>query len=59
MSLPELERFAQGKLAISKEHAMIVRGDKRVPYGKFVEIVDRLKKVGVTKLGIMGLSSKQ
>lgn len=56
VTLPELEKAVHAKVLQDKEHAVVVRGDKNVDYGKFVEIVDRLKLAGVTKLGIMGTS---
>ena len=59
ISLPELERLARAKIKRSPQHAVVVRGDEKVPYGKFVEIVDCLKQAGVTKLGIVGLSGKK
>jgi len=51
----ELEDYARKQVKSNPDHAVLVRGDERVPYGKFVEIVDLLKKAGVTHLGIVGL----
>lgn len=58
MTVPELEKLARHKLSTNKEHAVVIRGDEKVPYGKFVEIVDHLKQAGVTRIGIMGLAGK-
>ncbi|MBI4027471.1 MAG: biopolymer transporter ExbD [Verrucomicrobia bacterium] len=54
----ELEEIARSKIRANPEHPVLVRGDEKVPYGKFVEVVDRLKHAGVVKLGIMGLAVK-
>ena len=55
VNLAELEHIARSKVLQNPQYAVLVRGDEKVPYGKFVEIVDRLKQAGVTKLGIMGM----
>ncbi len=59
VTLPELEEIARDKIRISPQHAVLVRGDEKVSYGKFVEIVDRLKQAGVSKFGIMGLAENK
>jgi len=59
MTLAELEALARSRIKANPEHAVLVRGDEKVPYGKFVEIVDHLRKAGVAKLGIVGLAEKQ
>lgn len=59
VTLDELEKFARGKIAMDSQHAVLVRGDEKVPYGRFVEIVDRLKQAGVSKLGIIGIATKK
>jgi biopolymer transport protein ExbD len=59
MSLKELEDYARGRVQTDPNHAMLVRGDERVPYGKFIEVIDTLKKAKVTRLGIVGMVGKQ
>ena len=58
-ALPELEQIARSKILKDPQHAMLIRGDEKVPYGKFVEIVDCLKHAGVAKLGIVGTTAKK
>lgn len=50
----QIEALARAKVRADPEHPVLVRGDAKVSYGNFVEIVDRLKAAGVTKLGIVG-----
>lgn len=54
MDLKELQSYARSWVQTNPNHAVLVRGDERVPYGKFVEVLDRLKQAGVTRLGIVG-----
>lgn len=56
VSLAEIERITRKEIMQDPKHAVLVRGDEKVPYGKFVEIVDHLKRAGVTKLGIVGIA---
>jgi biopolymer transport protein ExbD len=56
ISLADVEKWAKNEVRSNPDQAVLVRGDERVPYGKFVEVVDRLKKAGVTKIGIVGLA---
>lgn len=56
ISLADVEKWARNEVRSNPDQAVLVRGDERVPYGKFVEVVDRLKKAGVTKIGIVGLA---
>ncbi len=58
ISILDLERLAKNEIKNDPQHAVVVRGDEKVPYGKFVEIVDHLKLAGVTKLGIVGITGK-
>ncbi len=58
ITLAALEAEMKEQIRKDPQHAVIVRGDEKVPYGKFVEIVDHLKQSGVTKLGIMGIAPK-
>jgi len=58
VSANEIEQIIRRKIAGDAQHAVLVRGDEKVPYGKFVEIVDQLKRAGVTKLGIVGITNK-
>ena len=53
----QIEALARDKVRADPEHPVLVRGDEKVPYGRFVEVVDRLKAAGVTKLGIVGSTS--
>ena len=57
VSLAEIEALTRAKVRADPQHPVLVRGDEKVPYGQFVEIVDRLKLAGVTKLGIVGSSA--
>jgi biopolymer transport protein TolR len=57
VSLSDIEQIVRRKITDDPQHAVLVRGDEKVPYGKFVEIVDHLKHAGVTKLGIVGITS--
>jgi biopolymer transport protein TolR len=59
MALADIEILVHSKILQNPDHPVLVRGDERVPYGKFVEIIDRLKLAGVTKLGIVGLTDNQ
>ncbi len=59
VSLAEIEQIARAKVQGDPQHAVLVRGDEKVPYGRFVEVVDHLKLAGVTKLGIVGMPTKQ
>lgn len=56
LSLSDIEQWARNETRTNPDQAVLVRGDERVPYGKFVEVVDRLKSAGVTKIGIVGLA---
>lgn len=56
LNVEELQKLATGRVRANAQHAVVVRGDEKVPYGKFVEVVDHLKLAGVTKLGIVGIT---
>jgi len=58
VTFPELEQIVRTLLQHNPQQAVVIRGDEKVNYGKFVEIVDKLKLAGVTKLGIANLVSK-
>jgi biopolymer transport protein ExbD len=58
VSLIEIEQIVKRKIMEDPQHPVVIRGDEKVPYGKFVEIVDHLKKAGVIKLGMGGISNK-
>jgi len=58
VTLSQLETLMRTAVQKDPQHAVAVRGDEKVPYGKFVEIVDHLKQAGVTRLGIMGTPPK-
>ena len=53
----ELEQLVRVQIQHDPQHAVVIRGDEKVNYGKFVEIVDKLKLAGVGKLGIANLAS--
>jgi biopolymer transport protein ExbD len=59
MSLSEIQELAREKIGNNPQHGVLVRGDEKVPYGKFIEIVDTLKRAGVSKLGMVGLAGSQ
>ncbi len=52
VTLPELENLLRTKIHADPQHAVLIRGDKNGNYGKSVEIIDRLRLVGVTKFGL-------
>lgn len=54
----QLGQAARALIQRNPQQAVVVRGDKNVPYGRFVEIVDQLKLAGVSKLGIASLGTK-
>jgi len=56
VTMAELESLAKARIATDPDHGIVIRGDERVPYGRFVELVDRLRGAGVTRLGIMGVA---
>lgn len=58
VTFTELEQAARALVLQNPQQAVVVRGDEKVPYGRFVEIVDRLKLAGITKLGIASLGTK-
>ncbi len=54
----EIEQLVRSKIQTDPQYAVLVRGDEKVPYGRFVEVVDHLKLAGVTRLGIVGMAKK-
>lgn len=58
VSPAQIEALARAKVRADPQHPVLVRGDEKVPYGRFVEVVDRLKAAGVTKLGIVGSTAQ-
>ncbi len=53
MKLTELSPALAEKLQKQPNQAVYLRADKGVPYGKVVEVMAVLQKVGVKKLGMM------
>ena len=51
-SVPELDAELRQKFAEDPEVPVVIRGDTQAAYGKVVEILDVLKGVGITKIGL-------
>lgn len=49
---PELEAEMRQRFAEDPDVPVVIRGDTRAAYGKVVEILDVLKGVGITKIGL-------
>ncbi|MEN8152780.1 MAG: biopolymer transporter ExbD [Acidobacteriota bacterium] len=64
ISLENLENSLKNTVQEMKDESLILKGDKNIPYGKVVKIMDIVKKSGVKKLVIStrqdpaGLSEK-
>ena len=56
--LHSLEQLAREDIRANPEQAFAIRADEKLAHGRFVEIVDHLKRAGVTRLGIVGASEK-
>lgn len=51
-SIPELDAEMRLKFSQDPEVPVVIRGDTQAAYGKVVEILDVLKGVGITKIGL-------
>jgi biopolymer transport protein TolR len=51
--LDQLEEKLQRIKAQSAETTIYLRGDKTVPYGTIIRVMDMIKKVGIEKLGMV------
>jgi biopolymer transport protein ExbD len=51
-SVPELESELRQKFAEDPEVPVVIRGDTQADYGKVVEVLDVVKGVGITKIGL-------
>ncbi|MCR5813635.1 MAG: ExbD/TolR family protein [Desulfovibrio sp.] len=51
-TLDELEGYLQ-KLVKEKDKSLFLQADKEVPYGIVVDVIGRIKAVGIEKLGVM------
>ncbi|MCG2839428.1 biopolymer transporter ExbD [Sandaracinobacter sp. RS1-74] len=49
---PELEAEMRQRFAEDPDVPVVIRGDTKAAYGKVVEILDVLKGVGITKIGL-------
>lgn len=49
---PELEAEMRQRFAEDPDVPVVIRGDTQAAYGKVVEILDVLKGVGITKIGL-------
>jgi biopolymer transport protein ExbD len=49
---PELEAEMRQRFAEDPEVPVVIRGDTQAAYGKVVEVLDVLKGVGITKIGL-------
>lgn len=52
VELPELEGYLQ-RLVKEKNKTLFLQADKEVPYGIVVDIMGRIKAVGIEKLGVV------
>ena len=52
ISVPELDAEMRQKFAEDPAVPVVIRGDTQAAYGKVVEILDVLKGVGITKIGL-------
>lgn len=51
-SVPELEAEMRLRFAENPEVPVVIRGDTQAAYGTVVEVLDVLKGVGITKIGL-------
>jgi len=51
-SVPELTEEMRARFAENPEVPVVIRGDTAAAYGKVMEVLDVLKGVGVTKIGL-------
>ena len=51
-TVPELTEEMRARFAENPEVPVVIRGDTATAYGKVVEVLDVLKGVGITKIGL-------
>ncbi|WP_417318349.1 ExbD/TolR family protein [Erythrobacter aureus] len=51
-SIPELDAEMRLRFAEDPEVPVVIRGDTQAAYGKVIEVLDVLKGVGITKIGL-------
>jgi len=52
ISIPELEATMRQRFAEDPNVPVVIRGDTQAAYGKVVEVLDVVKGVGITKIGL-------
>lgn len=55
VTLEELEERLQSFAAVDPKKEVYLRADKDVPYGVVVDVMARIKKAGITQLGMVTL----
>ena len=58
VEMPELEGYLQ-RLVKEKNKTLFLQADKEVPYGIVVDIMGRIKAVGIEKLGVVAVREDQ
>lgn len=56
VALEELESYLQ-QLVKEKNKSLFLQADKNVPYGMVVDVMGRIKNVGIEKLGVVAEAS--
>ena len=56
VELAELENYLQ-RLVKEKNKSLFLQADKSVPYGMVVDVMGRIKNVGIEKLGVVAEAS--
>lgn len=56
VALEELENYLQ-QLVKEKNKSLFLQADKNVPYGMVVDVMGRIKNVGIEKLGVVAEAS--
>jgi len=51
-SLPELDAEMRQRFAEDPDVPVVIRGDTQASYGKVIEVLDVVKGVGITKIGL-------
>ncbi|OYW44773.1 MAG: biopolymer transporter ExbD [Sphingomonadales bacterium 32-68-7] len=52
IAVPELEAEMRRRFAEDPDVPVVIRGDTQAAYGKVVEVLDVVKGVGITKIGL-------
>ena len=58
VEMPEIEGYLL-RLVKEKNKTLFLQADKEVPYGIVVDIMGRIKAVGIEKLGVVALSEER